>query len=282
MSMTSNQPEQMSASHRLLLALKEARAKLESVERSKTEPIAIIGMGCRFPGGANDPEAFWQILRDGQDVISEIPSERWDINAYYDPNPDAQGKIYTRSGGFLQQVDQFDPQFFGISPREAMSLDPQQRLLLEVSWEALENAGVELQQLIGSRTGVFLGIGQNDYAQLQMRSSNPANIKTYDGTGNGFCFAAGRLSFVLGLQGPSLAIDTACSSSLVSVHLACQSLRSGECQLALAAGVQLILSPEVTIFLSRAHALAPDGRCKTFARAIASKVHSRYPLNLRI
>jgi acyl transferase domain-containing protein len=251
----------------MLLALKEARAKLEALESSKTEPIAIIGDGCRFPGGANDPDAFWRILRDGVDAIAEVPDDRWNIDAYYDPNPDSQGKMYTRWGGFLQQVDQFDPQFFGISPREAASMDPQQRLLLEVAWEALERAGIAPNHLAGSRTGVFVGIGQNDYAQLQLNSGDPARINAYDGTGNGFCFASGRLSYVLGLQGPNMAIDTACSSSLVAIHQACQSLRTGECDLALAGGVHLILSPEVTIFLSKTQALSPDGRCHTFDAA---------------
>jgi malonyl CoA-acyl carrier protein transacylase len=264
---SSEKLEQLSSSQRLLLALKEARAKLEAVDRSKSEPIAIIGMSCRFPGGANDPEAFWQLLHNGVDAIASVPSQRWDVDNYYDPDPDASGKIYTRSGGFLQQVDEFDPQFFGISPREAISLDPQQRLLLEVSWEALENAGIAADRLAGSKTGIFVGIGQNDYAQLHLNSGDHTNINAYDGTGNGFCFASGRLSYVLGLQGPNMAVDTACSSSLVAVHLACQSLRAGECNLALVGGVQLILSPEVTIFLSRTHALSPDGRCKTFDAA---------------
>ncbi|KZL51498.1 hypothetical protein A2T98_01895 [Nodularia spumigena CENA596] len=255
---------QASVSQRLTQALKQAKIQLEEVERAKKEPIAIVGVGCRFPGGANDPETFWQILRDGVDTITPIPGDRWNIDEYYDPNPDTLGKIYTRNGGFLNQIDQFDPQFFGISPREAHSLDPQQRLLLEVTWEALENAGQPVQDLVGSNTGVFIGIGQNDYAQKQLNAGNPTRIGTYDGTGNGFCFASGRLSYILGLLGPNMAVDTACSSSLVSIHLACQSLRAGECNLALAGGVQLILSPEVTLFLSRAHALSPDGRCKTF------------------
>lgn len=255
---------QASVSQRLTQALKQAKIQLEEVERAKKEPIAVVGVGCRFPGGANDPESFWQILRDGVDTITPIPGARWNIDEYYDPNRDTLGKIYTRNGGFLNQIDQFDPQFFGISPREAHSLDPQQRLLLEVTWEALENAGQPVQDLVGSNTGVFIGIGQNDYAQKQLNAGNPTRIGTYDGTGNGFCFASGRLSYILGLLGPNMAVDTACSSSLVSIHLACQSLRAGECNLALAGGVQLILSPEVTLFLCRAHALSPDGRCKTF------------------
>ncbi|NEP03274.1 MAG: type I polyketide synthase, partial [Symploca sp. SIO2E9] len=261
---TSDISNKLFASQRLLVALKEARTKLEAIESQKTEPIAIIGMGCRFPGGANSPEKFWQLLQKGIDAVKEIPRERWNIDDYYDQDPDAPGKIYTRFGSFLEDIDQFEPQFFGISPREAKSLDPQQRLLLEVSWEALENAGIAPDKLSGSKTGVFIGIGQNDYAQLGLNREQPELIQAYDGTGNGFCFASGRLSYVLGLQGPNLAVDTACSSSLVGIHLACQSLHSKECNLAIAGGVQLILSPEVTLFLSKAHALSPDGRCKTF------------------
>jgi len=262
MNSISERVDQLSPLQRALLALKEARAKLEAAERAKTEPIAIIGMGCRFPGNANNPEAFWQLLRNGVDAIREVPADRWDIDAYYDPDPDTPGKMYARYGGFLEQVDQFDPQFFGITPREAASMDPQQRLLLEVSWEALEHSGLSPHKLVGSRTGVFVGIGIDDYAKAQIKTSTP--IDAYTGSGNAFCFAAGRLSYVLGLQGPSLAVDTACSTSLVTVHLACQSLRAGECNLALAGGVSLMLSPEVTQYLSKTRALAPDGRCKTF------------------
>jgi acyl transferase domain-containing protein len=148
----------MSSQERILSALKEAREKLEAVERDKSEPIAIIGMGCRFPGGADSPEAFWQVLRNGADAMTEVPPDRWDIDAYYDPDPEVPGKMYTREGGFLSQIDQFDPQFFRISPREAVSLDPQQRLLLEVVWEALENDGQSADRLRGSRTGLFMGL----------------------------------------------------------------------------------------------------------------------------
>ncbi|MEO1132914.1 MAG: type I polyketide synthase, partial [Cyanobacteria bacterium J06639_1] len=255
----------LTSSQRILLALNEAAAKLEAAEQAKTEPIAIIGMGCRFPGGANDPQAFWQLLREGRDAVREIPSERWDVNEYYDPDPNVPGKIYTRSGAFLDRVDGFDASFFGISPREALSMDPQQRLLLEVCWEALENAGLAPSRLAGTRTGTFLGIGQNDYfARVQLNGGKPTEADVYATTGNGFCFASGRLSYILGLQGPNLAVDTACSSSLVAVHLAAQSLRNRECDLALVAGVQLILSPEITVGLSGMRALSPDGRCKTF------------------
>src|SRR5262245_48264086 len=252
------------SSKEVLFALQQARARLEAVERSKTESIAVIGMACRFPGGANDIEAYWRLLSEGVDAITPIAPERWDVDSYYDPNPDTPGKMYTRCGAFLQNTDQFDPQFFGISPREAVDLDPQQRLLLEVSWEALENAGQAPNRLAGSRTGVFIGIGQNDYSQLQLKSGDLARLNAYMATGNGLSYASGRLSYVLGLQGPNLAIDTACSSSLVAVHLACQSLRNAECNLALAGGVHLNLSPEITIILSMTRALAPDGRCKTF------------------
>ena len=225
------------------------------------EAIAIIGLGCRFPG-AKGPEAFWQLLHEKVDAITEVPPDRWDIDAYYDVDAVAPGKMNTRWGGFLEQVDLFDPLFFGISPREAVKMDPQQRLLLEVSWEALENAGQAPDKLVGSQTGVFIGIGSTDYSQLLL--SDPALIDAYAGTGNVHSIAANRLSYVFDLRGPSLALDTACSASLVAVHLACQSLRCGECDLALAGGVNLILTPALTITLSKAHMMAPDGRCKTF------------------
>jgi malonyl CoA-acyl carrier protein transacylase len=243
----------------------ETETKL-MMERSRTEAIAIIGIGCRFPRNANTPESFWELLSNGQDSITEIPLERWDLDSYYDPNPESPGKMYIRHAALVEQVDQFDPQFFGISDREAHSLDPQQRFILEVTWEALERAGINPQKLENTQTGVFLGIGQNDYANLGFRQA-AEDISPYDATGNGFCFVAGRLSYFLGVQGPSLAIDTACSSSLVAIHEACQSLRHGESNLALAGGVQLILSPEVTTALSKLKALAPDGKCKTFDAA---------------
>ncbi len=222
------------------------------------EAIAIIGMGCRFPG-AKDPQSFWQLLRDGVDAIKEVPPSRWDSSIF---SKAELGKMYTRWGGFLEQVDQFDPQFFGISPREAEFMDPQQRLLLEVSWEALENAGQVKEQLAGTQTGVFIGISSNDYAQFQF--SHPAHTDAYSGTGNASSIAANRLSYFLDLRGPSWAVDTACSSSLVAVHQACQSLRQGECHLALAGGVNLILTPQLSITFSKASMIAADGRCKTF------------------
>jgi len=232
---------------------------------TEREPIAIIGIGCRFPG-AQDAEAFWQLLRDGVDAITEVPPDRWDLRAFYDPNPEALGKMNTRWGGFLEQVDRFDPYFFGISPREAARMDPQQRLLLEVAWEALEDAGQVAERLTGTRTGVFIGISSNDYGRIQL--SDPNLIDAYAGTGNALSVAANRISYLFDFRGPSMAIDTACSASLVAVHLACCSLWNGESTLALAGGVSLILSPAITINFTKAGLMAPDGRCKTFdARA---------------
>lgn len=188
------------SSEQILQALQKASAKIEALERSQSEPIAIIGMGCRFPGNVNNPDSFWKLLQNGTDPITPIPLDRWDINAYYDSDPEVSGKIYIKNGYFLKEVDQFEPFFFGISPREAYSLDPQQRLLLEVSWEALENAGQSVSDLRDSQTGVFIGIGQNDYGNKQLNRGNPEQINAYDGTGNGFCFASGRLSYCLGLH----------------------------------------------------------------------------------
>jgi malonyl CoA-acyl carrier protein transacylase len=233
----------------------------QTISKNFNEPIAIIGIGCRFPK-ANNPQAFWQLLRGGIDAISEVPSTRWEGCAYYDPEPATSGKMNTRWGGFLDQIDQFDPQFFGMPPKEVETTDPQQRLLLEVTWEALENAGQSPELLAGSQTGVFIGISNNDYYRLQ--SNHITGTNAYSGTGNAFSIAANRLSYLLDLRGPSLAIDTACSSSLAAVHQACQSLRLEECQLAIAGGVNLILSPQVTIALSQSRMMASDGRCKTF------------------
>ena len=188
--------------------------------------IAIIGIGCRFPGG-DGPEAFWRLLRDGVDAVGEVPADRWDVDDYYDPDPSAPGTLNTRRSGFLEQVDRFDADFFGISPREAVRMDPQQRLLLEVAWEALEDAGQVPERLAGSRTGVFIGIATNDYGRLQWTRADASDA--YIITGNAASIAANRLSYLYDFRGPSLAVDTACSSSLVAVHLACQSLRSGEC-----------------------------------------------------
>ncbi|NEQ03942.1 beta-ketoacyl synthase N-terminal-like domain-containing protein, partial [Moorena sp. SIO3F7] len=248
---------------RAIKALKDARSKLERYENQSKEPIAIIGMGCRVPGGRSTPEAFWELLQNGVDAITEVPPDRWPINKYYDSDPTAPGKMSTRYGCFMERIQEFDPTFFGISPKETIHLDPQHRLLLEVSWEALERSGINPQKLTGSSTGVFVAIYSNDYAQ-KILTQGFEQIDAYLGSGNSPSAASGRISYLLGLKGPSLAIDTACSSSLVSVHLATTSLRNRECNLALAGGVHAIISPGSSIFLSKARMLSPDGRSKTF------------------
>lgn len=255
---------QMPTLNRALLALEKMEARLKAVENAQREPIAIIGLGCRFPGGATNAESFWQLLRDGVDTVTEVPPDRWDVDAYYDPDPDAPGKMYTRKAAFLESVDQFDPQFFGIMPKEARDMDPQQRLLLETAWEALENASIAPDSLVGSRTGVFVGILGTDYDNLYMANNGIQDVGPYYGSGVAHSIASGRISYILGLQGPSLSIDTACSSSLVAIHQACLSLRSRETNLALAGGVNLILTPASTIALSKNRMMAADGRCKTF------------------
>ncbi len=245
---------------RALLKIDDLQARLDRLN----EPIAVIGMSCRFPNGANDPASFWRLLRAGVDGITEIPPERWNVDEHYDPDPSVPGKMYTRRAGFIEGVDRFDPQFFGIAPREAVSMDPQQRLLLEVTWEALEHAGQAPAKLAGSRTGVYIGISGNDYSHLQSSSGERDYIDTYFGAGVAHSIASGRISYLLGLQGPSVSVDTACSASLTALHLACQSLRLGESDMALAGGVNVILSPDGIITASQARMLSPDGRCKTF------------------
>ncbi len=249
---------------RAFVALDKLQTKLNALEAAKIEPIAVIGMSCRFPGGANNPEDYWKLLQNGVNAIREVPAERWNIEDYYDPET-KPGKINTRHGGFLNtKVYDFDPQFFGIAPREATQLDPQQRLLLEVTWEALENANIVPDHLYGSATGVFIGIGSFDYAVRQFGKQAPSQIGAYAATGSLLSPAAGRLSYILGLTGPSTIVDTACSSSLVALHLACQSLRQRESNLVLCGGVGLLLSPELSIYFSAAGMTSPDGRCKTF------------------
>lgn len=254
------QPDAAALLQRIAPALQEARQQLEAMRRRSHEPIAILGIGLRFPG-ADSPQAFWKMLRDGVDAVTEVPADRWDVDDYYDPQPGRPGKMYIREAAFVEGVDQFDAEFFDISRREAASLDPQHRMLLEVSWEALERAGVAPDRLLDSQTGVFMGMSENDYARLE-NTGDRYNV--YATTGNSNYFAGGRLSYLLGLQGPNLLVDTACSSSLVAVHLACQSLRLGECELALAGGVQLMLTPDPMIATAQLNAFAKDGRCKAF------------------
>ena len=263
---------ELSPVKRALHEIRTLRARVEELEAASHEPIAIIGVGLKFPGGVIDESSFWNLLAEGRDAITEIPRERWDWRAYFNADPDVPGSMVTRHGGFVAGVDLFDAAFFGISPREAVAMDPQHRLALEVGWEALENAGYAGAALQDTPTGVFLGIGNHDYGRFAL--ADLEHIDAYTGSGNSPAMVAGRLSYFLGLHGPSLAIDTSCSSSLVAVHLACQSLRAAECRLALAGGVSLILSPDSNIALSKAHMMARDGHCKTFDESADGYVRS--------
>ncbi len=250
------QPDRRALLKNALSAIETLQTKLNAVEQAKKEPIAIVGMGCRFPGGANSPEAYWQLLQDGVDTIRKPPTDRWDSEI-------ADETAVSWYGSFLEGIDQFDPQFFGITPREAATMDPQQRLVLEVTWEALEQAGIAPDSLRGSQTGIYVGITTNDYSHISM-TGDPAELDVYTATGSALNVNPGRVAYTLGLHGPSLAIDTACSSSLVAVHLACASLRARETDMALAGGVNALLKPEAFIMFSRWGMMAPNGRCKTF------------------
>jgi thioester reductase-like protein len=246
---------------RAIVALRQARARIEALERARNEPIAIVGMACRFPGG-EDLEGFWRLLQRGGSAITEVPADRWALADYHDPRPGTPGKTVSRHGGFLEGVFEFDAVRFGISAAEAEAMDPQQRLLLEVASEAFERAGDAT--LVGSSTGVFVGISTHDYAQHMLRDEAPERIGAYTGTGNAFATAAGRVAYAFGLHGPCVALDTACSSALVATHLACQSLRGDECERALVAGVNVLLAPAMAVYFDRLGVLAPDGLCRAF------------------
>ena len=249
---------------KLSLMAKQARAQMGAIARA--EPIAVIGMGCRFPGGADSPDAFWALLRDGRDAVGEIPRTRWDVDAFYDADPAVPGKLAVNAGGFLRGVDEFDAAFFGIMRREAERMDPQHRVFLEVAVDALDHAGMTREALAGSRAGVFIASYHSDYNLLQFADRDAIDARTLTGTQHSVL--ANRLSYLLDLRGPSISIDTACSSSLVAIHLACQSLRTGESDVVLAGGVSLMLSPEMMITLSKVGFMSPTGRCRTFdARA---------------
>ena len=259
-----------------LRKIDDLTARLEIAEQGDTEPIAVVGMGCRLPGGADTPDQFWRLLQDGGNGIVGVPSGRWDADAFYSDDHSVPGTIVSKEGGFLTswRPDEFDAEFFGISPREAAAMDPQQRLLLEVTWEALENAGITAPMIRGTQTSVFVGMTTYDYTLTLAGRLPPEEVDPHVPFGNAANFAAGRLSYFLGAHGPAVVLDTACSSSLVTVHLACQSLRRRESDQALVAGVNLMLSPENSIATSRWGMLAPDGRCKTFDASADGYVRS--------
>lgn len=247
-----------------LVLLRETQAKLAALEARQHEPIAVVGMGVRAPGGVDSPRSFWRFLAEGTDAVSEVPPDRWDLERFHDPDYDAPGRIVPREASFLDDVSHFDPLFFGISPREAHYMDPQQRILLEVNWEALENACIAPSALSSSNTGVFVGVTGTDYAIEMCRYLPYEEMVALIGTGVNLSIAAGRISYSLGLQGPCFVVNTACSSSLAALHTACESLRRGECDVGLCSGVNLLLSPLASMVFSNARMLSPDGRCKAF------------------
>jgi acyl transferase domain-containing protein len=253
-----------SAVKQALVALETMKTRLAAAERANRAPIAVVGLACRFPGGARSAAELWPLLQEGVDAVRRIPPERWDADAYYDPDPAVPGRTHAPYGAFVEDIDLFDAPFFRISPIEAANMDPQQRLLMEVSWEALEHAGIAADALRGTRTGVFVGVCSGDYGMHTLGSRIPERLGAFSGTGVAASVSAGRLSYFYGFHGPSFPVDTACSSSLLAIHLACQSLRQSECDVALAAGVNLILSPDVHIYFSKTSALSPRGRCRAF------------------
>ncbi|RJO70843.1 aminotransferase class III-fold pyridoxal phosphate-dependent enzyme [Nocardia panacis] len=251
--------------HKALTAIRTLRGRVRELEQDRDQPIAVIGMACRFPA-APDPDAYWRLLDAGGEGIGDIPADRWPVAEYYDPQRNTPGRMYCRRGGFLDDIAGFDAAFFGIAPREAKRMDPQQRLLLELAWEALEDSGRDPRAMSGSRTGVFVGVSEAEYLR-RMRDESGDPVQMYDATGNALSVAGGRLAYCLGLRGPNLTLDTACSSALVAVHLAVAGLRAGESTLALAGGASLMLSPETFVAFCDGSALAADGRCKTFDAA---------------
>ncbi len=258
----SDTPLPLSGMSAVKLALMAKQMRAQAARALRSDPIAIIGMGCRLPGGADTPESLWRLLRDGIETAREIPSDRWNGGAWYDPDLSASAKAVTKRASFLDRIDHFDSDYFGITPREADRMDPQQRLFLEVAIEALDDAGLTQSALAGTQTGVYVASYHNDYAQLQYADPEAIDLRTLTGTLHSVL--ANRLSWLLDLRGPSVSIDSACSASLVAVHLACQSLRLGECDIAITGGVSLIIAPELLVSMSKVGFMAPDGRCKTF------------------